>query len=111
MRTSQILFVVLGAALLNACASRPGAMTWAERWGSPAPTSGTTRTIVISPDTRYVNVIGGEVITFVEGDKSFGWSFDGQLGYAFELNLVAPPGALDHKVMAYVDPDPYYNGR
>ncbi len=111
MRTNLTLSIVLAITLLSACATRPGEMTWIQRWGNPTPTSGTTRTIVISPDTRYVNVVGGEAVKFVDGDKSFGWSFDGQLGYAFELNRVAPPGVLDHKVIAYVDPDPYYNGR
>jgi hypothetical protein len=111
MRIHLLLPLVLSIMLLSACATRPGEMTWTQRWGSPAQISGTTRTITISPDTRYVNVIGGEVVKFVEADRSFGWSFDGQLGYAFELNQVAPSGILDHKVMAYVDPDPYYNGR
>ncbi|HEY8027055.1 MAG TPA: CzcE family metal-binding protein [Burkholderiaceae bacterium] len=111
MPVRPILAIVFVATLLGGCAARRAEMSWVERWGEPVPPSATTRTIVIAPDTKYVNVTGGEVIRFVEGEKSFGWSFDGQLGYAFELNRVAPPGILDHHVMAYVDPDPYYSGR
>ena len=79
--------------------------------GDPAPVSAATRTIVISPTTKYVNVTGGETVRFVAGDKSFAWNFDGEeYAPAFELNLTAPPGVLDHKVMAYVAPNPLYMG-
>ena len=29
------------------------------------------RTILITPDTKYVNVTGGEIVKFVSGEKSF----------------------------------------
>ena len=110
MKTKLGFSLLLAAACCGAC-STPHGMTWQERWGDPVPDSAATKTIVIKPDTSYVNITGGEVVKFVEDGKSFAWNFDGQLGYAFELNRVAPPGVLDHRVMAYVDPDPYYNGR
>ena len=75
--------------------------------GDPAPVSAATRTIVIAPNTKYVNVTGGDIIKFVVGDKSFAWNFDGRYS-AFELNLTAPRGMLDHKVIAYVAPNPLY---
>jgi len=86
-------------------------MTWEQRWGDPATDAGATKTIAIGPDTYFVNVTGGEVVKFVDGGKSFVWDFDGPYSYTFDLKRVAPPGVLDHRVMAYVDPDPYYNGR
>jgi hypothetical protein len=64
-----------------------------------------TRTIVVRPDTRYVNVTGGEVIRFQVGDRSFVWSFNGTRT-SFDLARVAPPSTLDHKVTAYVAPNP-----
>lgn len=79
--------------------------------GSPAPSNMATRTIVITPDTRWVNVEGGEVINFIVGDQSFGWDF--YVGYtisSFDLNLVAPAGLLQRRVTAYVSPDPRYRG-
>lgn len=79
--------------------------------GDPAPLSAATRTIVITPATNAVNVTGGEIVRFITGDKSFAWNFDGSTSAtAFALNLTAPPGLLDHQVMAYVAPNPLYIG-
>ena len=80
-------------------------------FGDPAPLSAAERTIVIGPNTKWVNVTGGETIRFVAGQKSFAWSFDtASTISSFDLNQVAPPGALDHKVTAYIAPDPRYIG-
>ncbi len=111
MNKIRMSAIVTSALLCAACAQPQKAMTWEQRWGDSATDSAATKTVVIGPETRFVNVTGGEVIKFVDGDRSFAWNFDGPYGYAFELNRVAPPGVLDHRVTAYVDPDPYYNGR
>ena len=79
--------------------------------GNPAPSNAATRTIVITPETKWVNVEGGEVINFVVGDKSFGWDFFvGFTVSSFDLQLVAPPGVLNRRIVAYVSPDPRYRG-
>lgn len=79
--------------------------------GEPAPVSGATRVIVITPATKYVNVTDGDIVKFVVGDKAFAWNFDGnEYAPAFDLNLTAPAGMLDHKVIAYVAPNPLYMG-
>jgi hypothetical protein len=58
-----------------------------------------------------VNVTGGEIVKFVADGKSFAWNFDAAEYLApFDLNLIAPPGTLDHKVMVYVAPNPFYLG-
>jgi hypothetical protein len=58
-----------------------------------------------------VNVTGGDTVRFIEGDRSFAWTFNVASNISsFELNLVAPPGALDHPVQVYVAPDPRYIG-
>lgn len=79
-------------------------------WGDPATTSFADRTIIINQNTTYVNVTGGEIIRFIVADKAFAWNFDGSGSYNFDLMLVAPQGMLDHKVMAYVQPDPRFGG-
>lgn len=95
---------------LSACAPMDYS-TRVDLLGEPAPVSGATRAIVITPATKYVNVTGGEIVKFVVGDKSFAWNFDGEeYAPAFELNLTAPAGVLDHKVIAYVAPNPLYMG-
>jgi hypothetical protein len=101
--------LVLAAAVLTACATRTN---YVALYGQPASVSAAERTIVINPDTRYVNVTGGETVGFVVGDKSFAWNFFvARTVNDFRLNDVAPPGVLDHPVQAYVAPDPrYLNG-
>lgn len=78
-------------------------------FGDPATDDYATRTIVITPDTCYINAEGGEVIRFVVGDRSFAWTFNvARTVKAFDLNDVAPPGLLQRRVRAYVSDDPKY---
>ncbi len=101
--TAATAAMMLYAASLPVIAERK----YAELYGSPAAPSAHARTIVIHPDTGYVNVRGGEVIRFVVGDQSFGWNFDvAQTVTTFELNEVAPAGLLDHPVRVYVGLNP-----
>jgi hypothetical protein len=103
--------IVMAVMLFAACTSPIGSPPRLELLGDPAPVSAATRTIVIAPHTRYVNVTGGELAKFVVGDKSFAWHFDAAEYFApFDLRLIAPPGMLDHKVMVYVAPNPFYHG-
>ena len=78
--------------------------------GDAAPVASAERTVVIKPDTTSVVVTGGDTIAFTSGTQSFAWNFDGPGTYNFDLALVAPKGMLDHKVMVYVDSDPFVNG-
>ena len=79
-------------------------------YGGAATVSMVTRTIVIQPDTAYVNVTGGEVIRFDVAGKSFVWNFNGTRS-SFDLGLIAPAGLLGRKVTAYVAPNPMYPKR
>jgi hypothetical protein len=102
---TAMLFV---ANAVTGCATRTG---YADLYGMPAPASAAVRTIVISPNTRYVNVEGGEVVNFIVGDKAFAWDFFvAPTVSAFDLNEAAPSGMLDHVVRAYISPDPKYIG-
>jgi len=77
--------------------------------GAAAPPESATRTVTITPDTRHVDVVGGDVVRFAVGDKVFGWDFNvSPIVAVFALNQVAPPGMLDHQVLVYVTPDPRY---
>lgn len=117
IRSRTILRTVICAACLVAAAP---SFSWPSTKYSPAgdrhdlygdlvSAEGATRTIVIKPETKWVNVEGGEIIRFVVGDKSFGWAFNVGIDISsFDLALVAPPGVLNRHVMAYVSPDPKY---
>jgi hypothetical protein len=107
MNAKLLIPTIATAALCAACSLPPRI----DLMGDPAVVTAATRTIVIAPDTTYVNVTGGEIIKFVVGDKSFAWNFDGA-DYLdkFDLNQTAPPGMLDHSVIAYVAANPLYSG-
>lgn len=79
--------------------------------GDAASAAQASRTIVIGPDTRYVNVKQGEVVRFVAGTQEFAFNFDGANVSSFDLRRVAPDGVLDHGVTAYVAPAPDGGGR
>ncbi|WP_081991990.1 CzcE family metal-binding protein [Collimonas arenae] len=107
MNAKLLISTVFTVVLCAACSSTPRL----DLLGDPAPVTAATRTIVITPDTAYVNVTGGEIIKFVVGDKAFAWNFDGEeFLERFYLNQTAPAGMLDHKVVAYVAPNPLYLG-
>ena len=69
-----------------------------------------SRTITITPDTRWVNVTGGDTVRFVAGGRSFAWNFQvGPTVAVFDLKQIAPPGTLARPVLVYVAPNPVYN--
>lgn len=107
MNAKLLIPTMVATALCAACSLPPRI----DLMGDPAVVTAATRTIVIAPDTTYVNVTGGEIVKFVVGDKSFAWNFDGA-DYLdkFDLNQAAPPGILDHSVIAYVAANPLYAG-
>ncbi|MDB5771644.1 MAG: CzcE family metal-binding protein [Burkholderia sp.] len=79
--------------------------------GEAAPATAADRTIAITPNTKYVNVAGGQVVTFDVGGQTFTWDFDGaENASSFDLNQITPAGLLDHTVTAYVSPEPIYMG-
>ncbi len=110
MRTRLLTLTLTACMMLGAPAFAE--TTRADLVGYPADAAAAVRTIVITPDTKWVNVEGGEIINFIVGDKSFAWHF--YVGFtvsSFDLRLAAPPGLLNRRIVAYVSPDPMYRGR
>jgi uncharacterized protein YceK len=109
MKPRLLFLTVLPLALLAGCGS---VTPRTDLLGDPAPTAGAMRSVTITPNTRWVNVTGGETVNFVVDDKSFAWSFNvSQTVSSFALNQIAPPGLLGREVRVYVDPDPRYSER
>ena len=78
--------------------------------GTPVPAGAAGHTVHITSGTRYVNVIGGDVVRFESAGQAFAWDFNASaLVSVFPLNGVAPGGMLDHEVLVYLMPDPLYN--
>jgi heavy-metal resistance protein CzcE len=96
------LFVPAVAALtLSAASLSANALTAGDLYGEPANPSYAERTIMVSPQTRFINVTRGEIVKLKVGSQEFAWDFDG-LAQPFELSKIAPQGALDHSVRVYV---------
>ena len=102
--------MTLGFLNLSASASAP-----TTPMGQFVPLSGAMRTIPINAKTKYVNVTAHETVKFVADGKAFAMNFSGSPATAFafvpsvfDLNQLAPAGALNHKVTVYVAPDPLY---
>ena len=95
--------LTLSAASVSAFALTPGDM-----YGEAASGDYTAnRTIVVTPQTRYINVAHGEIVNLKVGDKEIAWNFDG-LAQPFELSKIAPD--VDHKVMVYVETEQQRDG-
>jgi hypothetical protein len=101
----------LAAALILAVASLNAAAQRIDLLGDPAPSAAANYTLTIGPGTKYVNVHLGDVVEFVAGGKTFAWNFDNEYAWAVDLSEIAPAGALDHPVIAYVSAFRRYFGR
>jgi hypothetical protein len=99
------------AAGLSACATRDSANNYAGFSGSAVQPSSTYRTVVIGPDTSYVNVTQGDVVNFVIGGTNFTWNFDVSSNiHEIDLNKLAPAGTLNHVVKVYIEQNDIYKG-
>jgi heavy-metal resistance protein CzcE len=98
----KVFAPALAALSLSAASLSAHALTTGDMYGEPAASGyAADRTIVVTPQTKAINVTRGEVVNIKVGDKEFAWNFDG-VAQPFELNRVAPEGALDHTVRVYV---------
>jgi len=92
--------VAVAALALSAASLSAVAMTNADRYGEAASPAAAERTIVIGPNTRWVNVNHGEIVKFVANGQEFAWDFDG-VPESFDLKQVAPQ-VIDHNVRVYI---------
>jgi hypothetical protein len=68
------------------------------------------RTMAITPATRWLNVDKGDIVHFTAGSQHFAWNFQASPNIAmFDLNQVAPAGALPRRVPVYLAPNPVYS--
>lgn len=105
-RYSSLVFTALAVILLAPPAARAQSPLPGFLHGSPADPQQVQRVVTIQPDTRWVNVTQGESVRFVVGSAQFDWRFDGHDNRSFDLQTVAPPGALTRPVMVYIARSP-----
>lgn len=74
--------------------------------GSAVPSAEATRTITITPDTRFVNAMQGETIRFLVGGAEFTWRFDGPVLRPMDLQEIAPTGLISRPLTVYLARQP-----
>lgn len=74
--------------------------------GELTPVAYAERTVVIGPETRWVDVTQGERVKFLVNGRAFAVAFDG-VPENVNLQRIAPDGMLDHRVVAYVAVNPF----
>jgi len=105
-------FAPVAAALaLSAASVSAFALTTGDLYGEPATGDYVAnRTIVVTPQTKYINVNHGEIVNLKIGSKEIAWNFDGVAAQPFDLSKIAPEGSLDHKVQVYVETEMQRDG-
>jgi hypothetical protein len=94
---------VLAAVTLSAASLSANALTPGDLYGEPAAAEyAPARTIVVTPQSKFINVNHGEIVNLKVGSKEIAWNFDG-LAQPFDLSKIVPEGSLDHKVQVYVE--------
>jgi len=112
MKSKLFKLIVAGAVPLMLAVTSYSSIAADDLYGEPAQPSASSRTVIISKDTQYVNVTGGEIIKFVTPAKTFNWNFNTftRPSAVIDLNKIAPADALDHEVKVYIAADPSYAG-
>lgn len=92
-----------------------GASQYASQFGAPVDGGRYDREVVVSANTRWVNVVSGQVIHFVVADAAgatadFTWSFDTWGGRVADLSRLAPAGMVQRPIKVYIDKDLRYSG-
>src|ERR1700716_514948 len=79
---STIIALMLSVSALSSMAATP-----VDLLGETAQAAAANRMITIAPDTKYVNVEGGQIVRFDIGGQTFTWDFDGPDSvWSFDLN-------------------------
>ena len=98
----KLLVLPVAALALSAASLTALALTNADRYGEAASPAAVERTIVIGPNTVWVNVKRGEIVKFVANGQEFAWKFDGMLN-SFNLKEIAPQAAIAPDVRVSIE--------
>ena len=98
----KLLVSAVAALALSGASLTAVALTNADRYGEAASPAAAERTIVVGPNTRWVNVKHGEIVKFVVNGQEFAWTFDGLLN-SFDLKQIAPQDAINQDVGVSVE--------
>jgi hypothetical protein len=96
LRIPAIASIALFMASLSAFA-----LSDADLYGQAASPAAATRTIVVGPNTRWVNVTHYEIIKLVVNGQELVWHFDGTL-FSFKLAKIDSRDAVAQNVTVYI---------
>jgi len=99
LKTLALIGLTMSIAFATAVYAKPSMAPHA------APASSADKVLVITAKTRRVNVFEYDTVLFKVGSTSFALVFDGN-EVSYNLQTLAPPGVLTHKVEVYVVPNP-----
>lgn len=79
--------------------------------GQPGDASMVGRVVTIAPNAKWVNVVRGETVKFVDQatGQSFVWQFDTPSWAVVDLSEAAPSALSGRHISAYVETDPNDN--
>jgi len=101
---NRLIPTIASLALSAASLTTAAKVTEADMLGSAAQPSAAQRTIVIDDKTKWITVEHDEVVRFLSNGQEFAWTFKG-MSSSFDLNKVAPAGALERALKVYVWPN------
>lgn len=107
MRSSKFIQLLFIGALTGTAGTAFATHTIAP-FGNLASETTAQRTIALSPNTKYINVVQGEVIKFTSEGKSFTWNFDTLNTFKFNLADVAPKEMNIKNIQVYLKENPTY---
>jgi Heavy-metal resistance protein CzcE len=100
---------------LAAPARAESAAQYQSQFGASIDEGKCDRQIVVTANTRWINVVAGQVIRFVIADAAggtaaFTWRFDTFGGRVADLSQLAPAGMVQRPIKIYIADDPRYGG-
>lgn len=101
---NKLILLLAVATLVPGCAALSGNPPADAVLGMPGDARQVIRDVVITPQTRWVNVESGETVRFLatSGGKSVVWHFDTPSWATGQLNAIAPKLAQGRAIAIYV---------
>jgi len=93
--------VAFAIALSAASLSANAVITHSDRYGDASIPRESSRTIVVGPNTRWINVAQDEVVKIVTGGQEFTWQFGG-MDDRVSLKQIAPAEFAVKDIFVYV---------
>jgi heavy-metal resistance protein CzcE len=96
-----LLIPAVASIALSVASLSAFALSDAERYGEAASSATAMRTIVVGPNTRWVNVTRREIVKLVVNGQELVWHFNGMLS-SFKLGAIYSRDAVAQKVTVYI---------